>query len=190
MTTITSHSENSQAGVGINSIGSGNIKMHIDDLDDDSHIAEEVSVMSFQGSGILFANNSAIAGETGVITVNDTSRDEAFTVSLLRQFNEPVVFLQAVSGDKPIYDAAMRLTDVSSTSFSAYLHSETESVTPEVFGEFELHYQVFEAGKWEIPLEHYQYSIVSGNETGAFSVDSDTGKIRVADQTQLDFESW
>lgn len=189
MTTITSHSENSQAGVGINSIGSGNIKMLIDDLDDDSHIAEEVNVMSFQGSGILFANNSEIAGETGVISVNDTSRDEAFTVSLLRQFNEPVVFLQAVSGDKPIYDAAMRLTDVSSTSFSAYLHSETESVTPEVFGEFELHYQVFEAGKWEIPLEHYQYSIVSGNETGAFSVDSNTGKIRVADQTQLDFES-
>jgi hypothetical protein len=99
-----------------------------------------------------------------------------------------VVFVQAVGREQVIYDSAIRLTNVGAKSFSGYLHSEVEKLSPERFGEFELHYQVFEAGKWEIPVETYTYEIVSGNETGAFAVDAESGNIKIADQAQIDYE--
>lgn len=41
----------------------------------------------------------------------------------------------------------------------------------------------------DLPSETLTYSILSGNEAGAFAINPSTGQISVADSTQLDFES-
>lgn len=189
LSTITTYSDQGQTGVGVNKVSTSNAKIYMDDIDDEDHGAENVSLMLLQGTGILRDVNGIAIGESGVITVEDSTVDTPFTVSLLKQYSNPVVFVQATGIDKTIYDATVRLTAITGTNFSAYLHGVHERVAPTTSGKFSLHYQVYEAGSWTVPLEHYQYEIVSGNETGAFYVDEVNGNIKVADQTQLDFET-
>jgi hypothetical protein len=189
VTHLSTYNGVSQSGVAVTELKANKAKFFIDNIDDTSHNAENVNVLATE-DGTFFATESHVVfGETGTIEVDDTSHDAPFTIPLKKQFNNPVIFVQAEGIDKTIYDAALRITDVSNKAFSAYLHSSKESVLPTSFGKFNLHYQVFEAGEWEMPLEHYRYDIVSGNEANTFSIDPISGKIKIADQTQLDFES-
>ncbi|WP_286218889.1 LamG-like jellyroll fold domain-containing protein [Thalassotalea agarivorans] len=188
LTSLSTYNGTSQSGVAIDEINANRVKLHIDNLDDDTHVAENVNVFALQGTGLLFTETMAIVGETGVVTVEDTGKDNPFTINFSKSYNNPVVFVQAVGKDKDIYDAAVRLNFVAPMMLEAYLHSDNESVVPKSFGEFDLHYQVFEAGRWDIPLEHYSYEIVAGNDASVFSIDAVKGDIKVADQTQLDFE--
>lgn len=188
LTSLSSYNDSAQSGVAIDELSEKRVKLHIDNLDDESHAAENVNVFALQGTGLLVTESSAIVGETGVITVSDTDIDSPFTITFSKSYNNPVVFVQAVGIDKDIYDAAVRINYVAPMMLEAYLHSESENIVPNRFGEFELHYQIFEAGRWEIPLEHYTYSIVDGNDAGAFSIDPVKGDIKVADQAQLDYE--
>ncbi|WP_394493421.1 LamG-like jellyroll fold domain-containing protein [Shewanella sp. ENK2] len=188
LTSLTSYNGNSQSGVAIDELSPNKVKVHIDNLDDDAHATENVSVFAVQGTGFLFTETMAIVGETGVITVSDTDKDSPFSINFSKSYNNPVVFVQAVGKDKDIYDASVRLNFVAPMGLQGYLHSDNESVLPNSFGEFELHYQVFEVGRWDIPLEHYTYEIVSGNDAGVFTIDAIKGDVKVADQKQLDFE--
>lgn len=188
LTSLSTYNGTSQSGVAVDEVNANRVKVHIDNLDDDTHAAENVNVFGLQGTGFLHTESYAIVGETGVITVQDTDKDTPFSITFSRSYNNPVVFVQAVGKDKDIYDAAVRINYVAPMMLQGYLHSDNESVVPNSFGEFELHYQIFEAGRWDIPLEHYTYSIVSGNDAGVFSIDAVKGDIKVADQTQLDFE--
>ena len=189
ITTISTFNGTSQSGVTVTDNNANRAKFFIDNLDDESHNAENVNVLAVEEEAFFATATNAVFGESGSAIVNDTAMDEPFTITLKKAYNDPVVFVQAVGIDSALYDSAIRLTDVSNQTFSGYLHNDAESVAPKRYGTFTLHYQVFEAGTWEMPLEHYQYSIVSGNENGTFSVDPISGKIKVADQTQLDFES-
>lgn len=188
LTSLSTYNGTSQSGVAIDEVSANKVKVHIDNLDDDIHTAENVNVFALQGTGLLHTETYAIVGETGVITVEDTDKDSPFSITFSKSYNNPVVFVQAVGKDKDIYDAAVRLNYVAPMMLEGYLHSDNESVVPYSFGEFELHYQIFEAGRWDIPLEHYTYEIVSGNDAGGFTIDAIKGDIKVADQTQLDFE--
>lgn len=188
LTALTSYNGNSQSGVAIDELSEKKVKVHIDNLDDETHTAENVNIFALQGTGLLFTETMAIVGETGVITVNDSDKDNPFSITFSKSYNNPVVFVQAVGSDKTIYDAAVRFNYITPMGLKGYLHSDNESVVPNSFGEFELHYQIFEAGRWDIPLEHYSYEIVAGNDAGVFAIDAQKGDIKVADQTQLDFE--
>ncbi|MCG7562054.1 LamG-like jellyroll fold domain-containing protein [Pseudoalteromonas sp. McH1-42] len=188
LTSLSTYNGTSQSGVAIDELSANKVKVHIDNLDDASHAAENVNVFALQGTGLLFTETMAIVGETGVITVDDNDIENPFSITFSKSYNNPVVFVQAVGKDKQIFDAAVRLNFVAPMMLEGYLHSNNENLVPNRFGEFELHYQIFEAGRWDIPLEHYTYSIVSGNDAGVFSVDPVKGEIKVADQTQLDFE--
>ncbi len=188
LTSLSSYNGTSQSGVAVEELSANKVKVHIDNLDDESHVAENVNVFALQGTGLLVTETSAIVGETGVVTVNDGDRENPFSITFSKSYNNPVVFVQAVGKDKEIFDAAVRINYIAPMMLEGYLHSDNELVVPNRFGEFELHYQVFEAGRWDIPLEHYTYSIVAGNDAGVFSIDPVKGQIKVADQTQLDFE--
>ncbi|WP_194866655.1 LamG-like jellyroll fold domain-containing protein [Pseudoalteromonas sp. PPB1] len=188
LTSLSTYNGTSQSGVAIDELSANKVKVHIDNLDDASHAAENVNVFALQGTGLLFTETMAIVGETGVITVDDNDIENPFSITFSKSYNNPVVFVQAVGKDKQIFDAAVRLNFVAPMMLEGYLHSNNENLVPNRFGEFELHYQIFEAGRWDIPLEHYTFSIVSGNDAGVFSVDPVKGEIKVADQTQLDFE--
>ncbi|KZN29504.1 hypothetical protein N480_07210 [Pseudoalteromonas luteoviolacea S2607] len=188
LTSLASYNGTSQSGVAIDEVSANRVKVHIDNIDDDAHAAENVNVFALQGSGLLFTESLAIVGETGVIKVSDSGSDAPFSITFSKSYNNPVVFVQAVGIDKDIVDAAVRFNFVAPMMLQGYLHADNESVVPNRFGEFELHYQIFEAGRWDIPLEHYSYEIVSGNDAGVFSIDAIKGDIKVADQTQLDFE--
>ncbi|GEA11017.1 LamG-like jellyroll fold domain-containing protein [Alteromonas sp. KUL49] len=188
LTSLSTYNGTSQSGVAIDEVSANKVKVHIDNLDDDTHTAENVNVFALQGTGLLHTETYAIVGETGVITVEDTDKESPFSITFSKSYNNPVVFVQAVGKDKDIYDAAVRLNFVAPMMLEGYLHSDNESVVPYSFGEFDLHYQIFEAGRWDIPLEHYTYEIVSGNDAGVFTIDAIKGDIKVADQTQLDFE--
>jgi len=188
LTSLSTYNGTSQSGVAVDELSANKVKVHIDNLDDASHAAENVNVFALQGTGLLFTETMAVVGETGVITVDDTDIESPFSITFSKSYNNPVVFVQAVGKDKQIFDAAVRLNFVAPMMLEGYLHADNENLVPNRFGEFELHYQIFEAGRWDIPLEHYTYSIVSGNDAGVFSVDPIKGEIKVADQTQLDFE--
>ena len=185
---MSSYNGSSQSDVAIDELSEKKVKVHIDNLDDDAHTAENVNIFALQGTGLLFTETMAVVGETGVITVNDSDKDNPFSITFSKSYNNPVVFVQAVGSDKTIYDAAVRFNYITPMGLKGYLHSNNESVVPKSFGEFELHYQIFEAGRWDIPLEHYSYEIVAGNDAGVFAIDAQKGDIKVADQTQLDFE--
>ncbi|AWB66037.1 hypothetical protein C2869_06105 [Saccharobesus litoralis] len=188
LTSLSSYNGTSQSGVAIEELSTNKVKLHIDNLDDAAHVAENVNVFALQGTGLLVTEASAIVGETGVITVSDTDIENPFSITFSKSYREPVVFVQAVGKDKQIFDAAIRLNYVAPMMLQGYLHSDNENLVPNRFGEFELHYQIFEAGRWDIPLEHYTYSIIAGNDAGVFSVDPVKGEIKVADQAQLDYE--
>ena len=99
-----------------------------------------------------------------------------------------MVFVKPVSDE--FDDAAFRFTDISYNSFSGYVHGDNESSENLQYDyEFELQYFIFETGCWEIGVESYSYSIIDGNDSGAFSIDTNTGEIEVADSSQLDYES-
>lgn len=188
LTSLSTYNGTSQSGVAVDELSANKVKVHIDNLDDASHAAENVNVFALQGTGLLFTETMAVVGETGVITVDDTDIENPFSITFSKSYNNPVVFVQAVGKDKQIFDAAVRLNFVAPMMLEGYLHSNNENLVPNRFGEFELHYQIFEAGRWDIPLEHYTYSIVAGNDAGVFSVDPIKGEIKVADQAQLDYE--
>lgn len=130
LTSLSTYNGTSQSGVAIDEINANRVKLHIDNLDDDTHVAENVNVFALQGTGLLFTETMAIVGETGVVTVEDTGKDNPFTINFSKSYNNPVVFVQAVGKDKDIYDAAVRLNFVAPMMLEAYLHSDNESVVP------------------------------------------------------------
>ncbi len=194
ISSITTYNGSSQSGVGVYKLNKNSADIYIDEIDDNEHPAENVNILAVSGNGFLShaddnLTESVIVAEYGQVKIMDTGIGEPFEIALRKDFHDPVVFVQAVGFDTHIYDAAVRLTSIDSKKFTGYLHSNLEKLSKDRFDEFTLHYQVFEAGDWEIPLENYDYEIISGNETGAFVLDHQSGKIKVADQTQLDFES-
>ncbi|MCP4326117.1 MAG: DUF5011 domain-containing protein, partial [Alteromonadales bacterium] len=185
---VTSNDKN-QVGVGVDFLKENKVKLYMDEIDDGDHNAEAVSLMMLQGNGSLSDASGKIIGETGTLSFSDTNRDSARTVSLNNQFSNPVVFVRAIGTDDDIYDASFRFLNVGSNSFTGYLHDDYEYRAWTAHGNFDLHYIVLEAGSWQVELSNYTYSIVSGNDSGAFKVDADTGEIYVADSNPLDYES-
>ncbi|WDE00295.1 LamG-like jellyroll fold domain-containing protein [Thalassomonas actiniarum] len=188
-TSVATSNDSNQVDVSVTHLSDLKTKLFMDELDDGEHDAEAVSLLMLQGSGTLYDSNGATIGESGIIEYKDNSRSNAATISLLNHYTNPVVFVQPVKTSNEITDAAFRFTDISSGSFSGYLHADSESTLPSLHGTLDLHYYVFEAGSWTIPLENYSYAISSGNDSGAFAIDADNGEISVANSSLLDFES-
>ncbi|WP_440903069.1 LamG-like jellyroll fold domain-containing protein [Catenovulum sp. SX2] len=185
LTNLITSNGTQQAGVGVSALSSSETKIYIDELDDGEHNAEAVSLLMLQGNSSLYDKNGTLMGEMGGFTFTDTDRENAPTIELLNTYNDPVVFIQLVQTT----DATFRFTDISNNSFTGYIHDDSENVMPDDHGDVKFKYFVFEKGSWEIELTNYSYQIISGNDSGAFEIDADTGQIRVSDSSQLDFES-
>lgn len=88
-------------------------------------------------------NDSNVIGEFGSFIIDENMR----TIALEHEFDNPVVFVQPLSeaGSQP---ATVRLTDVDSGSFSAYLQEPNYLDGNHV--DETVSYFVFEAGSWEL----------------------------------------
>jgi hypothetical protein len=189
MSSVATTNDSNQTGVGISNVTENKLQVYMDEIDDGDHLGEAVSTLVMQGSGSLSDVNGTVIGEAGTITRSDTDRDSAWTINLLNSYTNPVVFVQPLDLDDDMRDAVFRFTDISANSFSGYLHDDAENFSSERWDSFDLHYFVFEAGSWTVGVENYTYSIIDGNDSGAFAIDVDTGEIKVADSSQLDYES-
>ena len=187
LATVATNNGTDQVGVGTGTVSETAAKVYMDEIDDGDHSAEAVSLLAMQGSGSLSDVNGTVIGEAGTLAFSDTSRSSASTVTLLNSYTNPVVFVQPLN--KEISDTVFRFTAISANSFSGYLHYEYESTYTSYWDDFELQYFVFEAGSWDIGVQNYTYSITAGNNSGAFAINANTGKISVADVAQLDYES-
>ena len=188
MGSVATYNDSDQVGTGLSSLKQGKAVIFMDEFDDGSHSAEAVALLMIQGSGSLLDINGDVIGTAGTASFYDTQRDSATTVTIQKNYSNPVVFVQPVSDE--FDDAAFRFTDISYNSFSGYVHGDNESNEYLQYDyEFDLQYFIFETGSWEIGVESYSYSIIDGNESGAFSIDTNTGEIEVADSSQLDYES-
>lgn len=186
---MTTTNGTDQAGVGISKINSGNSKVFVDELDDGDHNAEALSMLMLQGSGSLLASDGQQIGVVGSVTIADGDRNSPRTINLNHSFQNPVVFVQMVGISESLYDSTFRFTNISSSSFSGYLHYEKESTSPSKYSDFTLQYVVLEAGNWQVDLHNYQYAITAGNDDSAFKIDPNTGVVSVDKSSALDYES-
>ena len=188
---IATANENQRTGLTVDAINVHSLDLFMDEIGGGAHPAEAASLLMLQGKGNLLDSSGKVIGETGYLRFEDTDRDGAPSVAFVNTYENPVVFVQVVNTNGSLIDSAFRMTDISSTGFSGYLQSESdkENQASGWWETFDLYYYVLEAGSWQIDIHKYQYSITAGNESGAFKIDADTGQIKVADSSQLDYES-
>ncbi len=202
-----------QASDGVNS-DTASVTVNLSNLNDNAPSISDVTVTLAENS----VNGTAVTNLDDVFTGSDLDRDgESLTYSIVGGNDSGAFSIDASTGSITVSDSS-QLDYESVTSFaltvqaSDGVNSDTASVTVNLsnlndnapstsdvsvtLAENSANGtavtdldDVFTGSDFDRDGESLTYSIVGGNDSGAFSIDASTGSITVADSSQLDYES-
>lgn len=146
LASIATFADSDPAGIRIQDLSLKSFSIKAEEeksLDSDiTHTAETVGYSAFS-QGHIINHNKTVIGETKILSVNQISAAQWRTVTLSKNYVQPVVFMQVVSNRDPD-PAHIRIRNVTATSFQYQI--EEWDYQDKIHGNEDIAYVVIEKG--------------------------------------------